>query len=75
MSGKRGSLFAHTHSIFFQDTAHLFDRVVPDSLGTSFLDESPNCGRGKFTVSHQNNQKKVWNCDSIKVCRFSTAGA
>jgi len=62
MSGERCSLFADTDSILLQYSAHLFDRIVSDSLSTSFLNESPNGRRGKFTVSHQNNQKRVWNC-------------
>jgi len=61
MSSKGRGLFADANGVFFQDVAHFLDGVVPYALGAGFLDESPNGRRRKFTVSHQNNQKKVWN--------------
>jgi len=62
VSSERCGLFADAHGIFFQDMAHFFDCIVPHSFSTGFLDQSPNGRRRKFTVSHQNNQKRVWNC-------------
>jgi len=62
VSSECSSFFADTDSILFQDSPHLFDRVVSNSLRSCLFDQPADGGRGKFTVSHQNNQKRLSNC-------------